>query len=380
MSEIRRSPHGLVCLLVLALAACGPKPHDDGLPKGALLAGDADALRRIVLRLERLAETPLGREARVVRDRLEGCKQFVAATPNGDAAELFASIRCDSIDSLPPAARALLGVKSLVVVWPFAGEGRLAGAIDVSASGSVALDATLRIAGATGLASLVLPAETPSGASVLGDVDTLVHARFRPEAGIQIASLVPEGSQADAMFKLKSELFAGTVLDGTWEVAIYLPDAGHGMPPIALAVGTRAQLPAVAAMEKFIAELHATWAVTRRAVSIAGRDGACLSDLRILPEFAPCYVATDRALVVGWNPPSIAKALEASAEPLPEAAAALVVRLDRFPEADERLRQVLAPGAPKAAFDYAWQRAELRAERAGDATRIRVELRAEDES
>jgi hypothetical protein len=369
-----------MCLLLLALAACGPVPHDDGLPKGALLAGDADALRRIALRLERLAETPLGREARVVRDRLEGCKQFVASTPNGDAVALFASIRCDSVETLPKAARALLGAKSLVIVWPFAGDGRLAGAIDVSASGSVDLDATLRLAAATGLASLVMPAEAPSGAAVLADGDTLLHARFRPEAGIKIASLVPAGSQADAMFRLKSELFAGTVLDGTWEAAIYLPDAGHGMPPIALAVGTRAQAPAVAAMEKFIADLGSTWAVTRHTASIAGHEGACLSDLRILPEFAPCYVATDRALVVGWNAASVAKGFEAGSAPLPESAAALVVRLDRFPEADERLRQVLAPGAPKAALDYAWQRAELRAERVGDATRIRVELRAGGES
>jgi hypothetical protein len=301
MSEIRRGRHGLVCLLVLALAACGPKVPDDGLPKGALLAGDADALRRIALRLERLAETPIGRQARVVRDRLEGCKQFVASTPNGDAAALLASIHCDSIETLPPAARALLGAKSLVLVWPFAGEGRLAGAIDVSPSGSVAVDATLRLASATGLANLVLPAATPSGAAVLSDADTLVHARFRPEAGIQIASLVPEGSQADAMFKLKSELFAGTVLDGTWEAAIYLPDAGHGMPPIALAIGTRARTPAVAAMEKFIADLHAAWAVTRRTASIMAAK-ARVSRTCASAEFSPCYVATERALVVGWVP------------------------------------------------------------------------------
>jgi hypothetical protein len=380
MPEKRRTRSGLVCLLVLVLAACGTKPAQDGLPEGALLAGDAYALRRIVLRLERLTETPLSHEAQAVRERLEGCKQFVASTPDGDARALIASIRCDSIETLPTAARALMGKKSLVLIWPLPRSGRLAGAIDVSEDGSVSVDAKLQLAEVSGLAALVLPAGTPAGAAVLGHDDTLLHARFRPEAEIRIASFLPAGEAADAIRPLEDALFTRAVLDGTWEAAIYLPEPGSTMPSIALAVGTRARTPAARAMEALVADLRARWPVTRKDVAIGGGRGACFSDLQILPEFAPCWVATRRALVLGWNEASLAKALLSERAAWPDSASALVVRLDRFPEADERLRQVVAPGLAPVEMDYAWRQAEVRAEREGGATHIRVELRAGDGS
>src|SRR5262249_11740998 len=52
-----------------------------------------------------------------------------------------------------------------------------------------------------------------------------------------------------------------------------------------------------------------TWPVHRSVLHLAGAEGACLPDLNVLPELAPCYVATDDALIVGWNPTSLQRAL-----------------------------------------------------------------------
>ena len=50
-----------------------------------------------------------------------------------------------------------------------------------------------------------------------------------------------------------------------------------------------------------IADLQQTWPVHRSELRGPAGDGACLPDLNVLPELAPCYVATADALVVGWN-------------------------------------------------------------------------------
>ena len=88
-----------------------------------------------------------------------------------------------------------------------------------------------------GAHALLLPGDESPGPDVLSGSQRLFHARARPEGGLDFASLVPEGSQADRMFLLKSELFAGAVLDGTWEAAIYLPEDGEPTPRAALALG-----------------------------------------------------------------------------------------------------------------------------------------------
>jgi hypothetical protein len=212
----------------------------------------------------------------------------------------------------------------------------------------------------------MLPGGAPPGPGLLSGRDALVHARLRPAGKLDLAALVPAGGQADRMFRLKSALFTGLVLDGTWELALYLPEPGQAAPPAALALGIAARDAAVDAMEAFLAELAATWPVRRSEFSVGAAAGACLLDLRILPDFAPCYVATPEALVVGYNPDSLRRAL-APGGPAFAADGGLVVELARLAEADARLAG--RPAAPAAAPP--WQR--LRA--AGRETQGHVELR-----
>jgi hypothetical protein len=211
---------------------------------------------------------------------------------------------------------------------------------------------------------------------LLSDAGVLLHARVRPEGGLDIASLVPRDSQADQLFHLKSGLFAGAVLDGTWEIAVYPPEAGGAVPPAALAIGTSLRSPAVAAMEDFLAEITAAWPVQRRDFALGDAEGACLPDLNLLPELAPCYVATDAALVVGWNAASLRRALAQGAGGAVDPrnpAAELHVDLARMALADRRLAGEggAREGAPGA---LPWRRLVADGETEGDAVRLRVEL------
>jgi hypothetical protein len=57
-----------------------------------------------------------------------------------------------------------------------------------------------------------------------------------------------------------------------------------------------------------IVELEETWSLGHSPLQLKGGaepaneyTGACFLELRILPEFAPCYLVTDRSIVLGWN-------------------------------------------------------------------------------
>ena len=76
----------------------------------------------------------------------------------------------------------------------------------------------------------------------------------------------------------------------------------------------------------------------------------------MLPELEPCYVATDDALIVGWNPPAV----ELAMSPSPAAASTLVgtdestlmVDLAHFPEADRRLAAAFGAGPLSPSLEY----------------------------
>ena len=117
------------------------------------------------------------------------------------------------------------------------------------------------------------------------------------------------------------------------------------IPPLTLAVHVRQRQAAERAVEALIARTNERWSATRTPWELGPYRGACLLDLNVLPGLAPCYVMTDRAVVLGWNPVAIAAALSRPAAPPPpdstaaEAAGTLALYFDRFTVADARLRE-----------------------------------------
>jgi hypothetical protein len=380
---MKRLTAGLAATLVglaLALAGCAertPQPPDDT-PPGALLAAHTGDLARLLRQLARLEGTPLARHARALAARLPSCEVVEAHAPSGGLDALLAGLRCRPQASALEALHRERGARALAFAWPLEPGLRLRGRLALDAQGSVELELRVPREAARGARALLLPGAEPAGPGVLSGSEILLHARVRPEAGLDLASLIPAGGQADHLFRLKSRLFAGTVLDGTWEAAAYLPGAGEPMPRVALALGFVRRRAAVAAIEGFVDELRRTWPLRRSDFALGEATGACLLDLRILPAFAPCYVATERALVVGWNPASLRKALDGVRPPALADAGGLLVELQRFAEADARLAQAGGPGAAARPTAYPWRR--LRADGKSDPQAVRLRVRLEGRS
>jgi hypothetical protein len=196
---------------------------------------------------------------------------------------------------------------------------------------------------------------------------------------LNLAALVPEGSQGDRLFRLRSELFGAAVLDGSLELALYLPEAGADMPRIAAALGIRHAGAARAAVEHFLDEIEAAWSLRRAPFEQGAAHGACLPDLHLVPELAPCYALTDTALVLGWNPASLRHALASGAattNPADPAAARLDIDLAGIAAADARLATV--HGAERPALRWPWRR--LRAEASRRSNTLEIELALEPAS
>ena len=137
-------------------------------------------------------------------------------------------------------------------------------------------------------------------------------------------------------------------------------------------------------MERFIEDLRKTWPVTRTPFAIGPATGACLLDMNILPGLAPCYLATDRAIVVGWNPASLRLALEPQ-DPLNAADAAILgehggvwLDLDRLAEADARLATAI--GDPPSTVVLPWRRLRIEPEVNGVDVLVRVWLTPAEDS
>jgi hypothetical protein len=346
----------LGCGLLIA-NTCNESRTSESWPGGAALLANTQSLNRLLGQLAQLENTPLADRAELIRTSLPDCPVVEGRAQSGRLSDVLQTLTCRSAGSDLAALERIRADSDLAVALPIDGN-RVLGALTIDASGDVDLEIRVPDAAAAGLAGLVLPGSQDPGAAELSRSHTLIHARIRPIGGVDIARLVPRQSQGAQLFRLKSELFAGVVLDGVWELAVYMPEVGHQMPRTALALTFSHRAAAVAAMEGFISNLQESWPVSRTFFQIGSAQGACLLDLRLMPDLAPCYVATKRALVVGWNPASLHKALDDSRPELEDLGdgGGAVVHLERFAEADQILSRALSIDLASPTHGYPWRR------------------------
>jgi hypothetical protein len=348
----------LCAALALAVGACAERAPEAQWPAGALLVGRTAALRSLLDDLQQLDGTPLAAAARRLSDRLPDCESVEAHAPSGRLDDLVQALACRATPSALEAVHRRRGENHLLLALPVEGGSRAWIAARDTGDG-ISLALRWRDAPSEGVLALLLPGAEPTGPALLGGTERLVHVRVRPLGGLDLAALVPQESQANRLFRLRSELFAGVVLDGTWEAAVYLPEPDHAMPRAALALGFELRGPAVAALEQFIDQLTSMWPVQRSDFAFGAATGACLRDLNLLPELAPCYVATERALVIGWNAASLTPALAAEAVSAPVSARAsgsAVIDFARFAQADASFARRLKTDLSAKSADLPWRR------------------------
>ena len=370
---------GLLVAWGLACAEPDPPRADADWPPGALLSARTGDLRALLLELEALRETPLARSARRLREALPDCPEVEAAAERPEG--WIDALRCTEPTAPQTGLRTHRGSAAVALAVPLS---------DASAPrllmraqrdrGSVQLDVRWPTPDAK-LAAL-LPGSEPSGPGVLDERERLLHARVRVDGPLDLAALVPSGSQADTLFHLRAGLLGAAVLDGTWEAAIYPPMSGDGMPRVAIALGVRHRAAAQAAAERLLDDVEQHWSVSRTPLPEPAGEatGACLLDLRLLPELAPCYATTEHALVFAWNLPSLRRALghdgheQVSDSASERAAGHLEIDLTRLREADLRLAQRIDPTAISPVARWPWRRLVASGDRRDGDLAVRIAL------
>ncbi len=370
-------PCALALAACLVLAACsGRQTPDADLPPGALLLARTAALHRLLATAAKLEGTPLARQARALAGRLPACEWTQARAETN--VQLLGALACGDEAGPLAALHRERGERDLAFALPVGRPARVVGAADVGADGTLAVWLLIPPDALEGPAGFLLPGAESAGRPVLAAGEQLLHARGRADRRLDLASFVPAESQAARLFHLEGALFSGLMLDGTWEAAIYLPENGASTPRSALALGVRERTAAIAAIEAFIEKIRESWPVQRSSFSVGAASGACLLDLKLLPDLAPCYVATERALVAGWNPASLRQALSGGTDALLELGrpGTLVVDFARVEEADARLRARLPAEAVPNPQVYPWRQLSVSGERGRDGVRLELRLAA----
>lgn len=357
-------------LLTTAVAAVclscrAPEPVE---PPVAIFTARTANVIRILDQVAQLEGTRLGRTAAELRAKLPGCRTIGAWVDPPDANALLEGVRC--VDKEPRLARfdRTRGNHDLALEWPLDNGLRARVRLALDRFDDADIEVLIPPGAAHGATALLVPGPIPPGPARLAGTNTLLHARMRPRDGIDVAALVSDDSQAQLLFHLKSRIFAGAVLDGTWEAALYMPRTGDTVPPLALALGFHLREGAVAAVEELIEDVRGTWPVTRTDFSVDEATGACLPDLRLMPGLAPCYVATQDTLVVGWNDQSVVRALSGGPAEL-RSVGGVLLELSRLGEADTNLT-----GIPPQGANLPWARVHAVGREEKDGVRLRVHV------
>lgn len=373
----------VVALVVVAgvlwsLLGSGGESASPSREAGVWLAGPGDTVRPVLDHLAQLEGTPLGRVAAAARAQAEGCDE-VFASMDGSAERpgleaFFDDIGCrDGSDVLPDFAvqeaenpgEAVIALAWLARSAASPGGGHLVARL-VEAEGNV--EALIEVIAAGGASNPLLSADRAPGAAVLDPRGTLLHTRVVADRGLDLGAWMgsPGGEaggegQERHVFNLRKEDFAGLLLGDTWELAVYMPEEGDPLPAMALAVEVTSRRLVVKAMDELLAQGEAVWSWGRAApVQVAAAEGRCLDDLRLLPDFTPCYALDAERLYLAWDRRSLARALAdvaALTQPPPtdDQRSWLRLELERFPLAEERLAR--ASGDDEVtAFHWPWRR------------------------
>jgi len=394
-SHARPARLGLLAMVPALLVALACGGRGDHVPRGLTFAGDAAQIRPILERLEGMSESPAARVAARMKEAIAGCERVFGHCDAADAADAGTATEgtagCDVADVLrcaddgsPDWVEALRGDAG----WVFAGSTEPDRWLVVRGTtgddGSVALDGEAYPAGVDGPISLLLPAEKPAGPLHMSDAESLIHVRLRPDGGLNLARFIEGGDWGARLYRLQSKLFEGTALSGVWELAVYPPEDGQRIPPMALALDIRDRDLAVQVMEKFLDDLMATWPARRNDFELDGWGGACLSNVRVMPDLAPCYVATDDTLLIGWNAGSLRQAL-AGAGTLSVSAPGSAgprwsgegsearIYFSRLPRVDAHLAETSGT-TPLPLSYYPWRRLDLQGRRGEDSYLFHAEL------
>ncbi len=313
----------LLFTLAFGLTGCSRSDARDPRLRERLVSFDGDALTRFLERTARLTGTPAADHSQRLLAQARGCRElFAHFEPAASAEPDWTSLDCldatEELEGLAAFARDRRVGADGYLSWPLGEDGHVALRIVVDPHGGLTLDGQLEAPSAPGALRLFLPAEEQPAAPVIGPDNALVQLRIRPRGGLGLSRLLPSGGQADRLFALKGRLLEGALLSGTWELA-FLPPATGGDKPLAIgALHHRHPEALREALDEALSQLEATWPIRRTPrVFQAGEgqplEGGCFLDLPILPEFAPCWVVTPEAFVIGYRGEALDLALGAPA-------------------------------------------------------------------
>jgi hypothetical protein len=219
VKQLRLSIVAAGIALAAVAASCREQPPRAGeLPQGTLVVARTESLERLLAQLARLEGTRIARRAKALASTLPDCPWVEGREADGDPAEVWSRLRCRPVASELAGLDRQRGDRDIAFALPANGGDRALGTLAVAANGDVEAELLLPRSAFASARGLLLPGTEDPGPALLSHADELAHARLRPEGGLDIASLVPASSQADRMFRLKSELFAGA-------------STAHGKPP-----------------------------------------------------------------------------------------------------------------------------------------------------
>lgn len=364
---------GLVVLAVLAVTPGCRRAAEEVRPAGLHLVANGSALARALGASARLTGTPLGDASARSLEAARSCARVVASAPSGKLEDLLDALRCEA----PTGDLALLaeqqGAADLAVASGMGGPWSVFVA-RVDAHGSLEGELTFPVEH-RGMATLISPAEKMPGAALFSSDGALLRGRLRAVGGIDVDKLKTKGKTSE---KMKLPDFAGvlsdTLLDGVWELAVYAPPSDRTVPRLAFALGVTSTRAANAGMDALLRELETSWQLHRSAFRVGDSEGACLLDLTVLPDLAPCWVLADDHIAIGWNQETLQHAL-APERPRDAALAAgrLAVDFAGMSPVDEALTRAAFPDVAPATVLYPWS--ELSVEALG-ARRVKIALTA----